>query len=33
MAALQRGIERLIDSYQDGLIEKEEFEPRFGFRR
>ena len=33
MAALQRGIKRLIDSYQDGLIEKEEFEPRFGFRR
>jgi site-specific DNA recombinase len=25
---LQRGIERLIDSYADGLIEKEEFEPR-----
>ena len=33
MAVLQRGIKRLIDSYQDGLIEKEEFEPRFGFRR
>ncbi|HMB05939.1 MAG TPA: recombinase family protein, partial [Isosphaeraceae bacterium] len=28
MAALQRGIKRLIDSYQDGLLEKEEFEPR-----
>jgi site-specific DNA recombinase len=25
---LQRGIERLIDSYADGLIEKGEFEPR-----
>jgi site-specific DNA recombinase len=25
---LQRGIERLIDSYAEGLIEKEEFEPR-----
>jgi len=25
---LQRGISRLIDSYQEGLIEKEEFEPR-----
>jgi len=25
---LQRGIDRLIDSYADGLIDKEEFEPR-----
>lgn len=28
MSKLRRGIARLIDSYADGLIEKQEFEPR-----
>jgi len=28
VAAVRRSIERLIDSYQDGYLEKEEFEPR-----
>ena len=28
VAAVQRGISRLIDSYSEGLLEKEEFEPR-----
>src|SRR5262249_61674787 len=28
MGKLRRGIARLIDSYADGLISKEEFEPR-----
>ena len=28
MAALRRGIGRLIDSYADGFVEKDEFEPR-----
>jgi hypothetical protein len=25
---LKRGIARLIDAYEDGLLKKEEFEPR-----
>jgi site-specific DNA recombinase len=34
MAALCRGIERLVDSYVEGGIEKSEFEPRVAdFRR
>jgi site-specific DNA recombinase len=28
VAAVRRSLERLIDSYQDGYLEKEEFEPR-----
>jgi site-specific DNA recombinase len=28
MGKLRRGIARLIDSYADGLIDKQEFEPR-----
>jgi site-specific DNA recombinase len=28
IASLQRGIERLIDSYAEGFVEKGEFEPR-----
>ena len=28
VAAVRRSIERLIDSYQDGYLEKGEFEPR-----
>jgi len=28
ISKIKRGISRLIDSYQDGLLEKEEFEPR-----
>jgi site-specific DNA recombinase len=28
VAAVRRSIERMIDSYQDGYLEKEEFEPR-----
>src|SRR5712692_9189742 len=28
MSKLRRGIARLIDSYADGLIDKQEFEPR-----
>ena len=28
VSKIKRGISRLIDSYQDGLLEKEEFEPR-----
>jgi len=30
VAAVRRSIERLIDSYQDGYLEKEEFGPRIG---
>ena len=30
VAAVRRSIARLIDSYQDGYLEKEEFEPRIG---
>jgi site-specific DNA recombinase len=30
VAAVRRSIERLIDSYQDGYLEKGEFEPRIG---
>jgi site-specific DNA recombinase len=34
LAALRRGMGRLIDSYTDGVIEKEDFEPRMaGFRQ
>jgi site-specific DNA recombinase len=34
MTALRRGIDRLIDGYQDGFIEKTEFEPRIaGLKR
>jgi site-specific DNA recombinase len=28
MSKLRRGLARLIDSYADGLIDKQEFEPR-----
>src|SRR5690349_18089441 len=33
MGKLRRGIARLIDSYADGLIDKQEFEPRVTRKR
>lgn len=33
VTAVQRSISRLIDAYEDGLLEKEDFEPRMGQAR